>query len=125
MHALNFIVDIPARRLYHHLVAFTLPHQSPRNRRAHRNQVGLNIRFVLTNNAIGDGLIVFYIDQIDRRPKNDFTGVGNCADINDLSVRQLVFNILNTALSKALLLSSRMVLSIFFQIAVLSRLAMA
>jgi hypothetical protein len=125
VHTLNFVVNIAARGLYHHLIALTLTYQSPRNRRAHRDEIGLNIGFVLTHNSVSNRVIVFCINKINRRPKNNFSGIGDRTNVNDLSVRKFVFDILNTALGKALLLPSRMILSIFFEIAVLTGLRMA
>ena len=110
----NLVSHVAARGIHGDLIAFHFPDQCTGDGGVHRNQVGFGIGFIFANDPVGDGAIVIDIDQRYRHAKDDLASSGDGRDVNDLSVGQLVLELLNPPFGKALLLSRGVVFGILF-----------
>ena len=110
----DLVGHVAARGIHGDLIAFHFTDQCASDGRVHRNQISLGVCLIFSNDAVRHGAIVIDIDQCHRYAEDDLTCSRDGGDVDDLSVGQLVLELLNTPLSKALLLSCSVVLSVLF-----------
>ena len=62
------------------------------------------------------------VHELDRRTKDDLAVVGHLRDVDDLRVRELGLDLLDTALGETLLLLGGVVFGVLLEVAMLARL---
>jgi hypothetical protein len=104
-------------------VARDLSDQRARNRRAHRNLANLEIGFVFANDLVGRFFLGVEVFDFDGCAEHDFAVGIDGRWVDDLCVAELAFDFLNAALNERLLLFGSVVLGVFADIALQTRLA--
>ena len=110
----DLVGHVASRGVHGDFIAFHFPDQCAGDGRVHRNQVGFGVCLIFSNDAVRHGAIVIDIDQCHRYAEDDLACSRDGGDVDDLSVGKLVLELLNTPLSKALLLSSGVVFGVLF-----------
>ena len=83
----------------------------------HGDHVLLDVRLVVSHDAVDHFLFRFTFEQGHGCAEDDAAIVGNLGDIDNLGIGELAFDFLNAAFTETLLLAGGMVFGIFFQIA--------
>src|SRR5690625_1198639 len=122
LYPIDFVFHFTARGLHHHHIALLFPNECAGNGRIDGDFMGFHVRLVIPDYQIPHFLIGFQIDYGHGSAEVHFTRVLNGSDIDHMGIAQLAFDLLNAAFTKALLLSCRVVLGVFFQVAMFARL---
>src|SRR5688572_557017 len=117
----DLVGALAARRRHLDLVPFLLTDQRSRDRRADREQTVLDVGLVLADDLILGLATVGGVDEMNRGAEDDLATGVHGRDVDDLRIRELRFDVADPRFHEALLLLGRVVLGVFFQVAVCAR----